>query len=239
MSRIVLVTGSTSGIGLAVAQAFSQLGDTLILNSANSEERGRQIASEMPKATYVKANIGDVSDVEVLTDYVREKFGRLDILINNAGRTKVIPHADLEQASVAVFKEIFETNVFGTWDLTTKLMPLLQDSNGSVVMTTSYAGIRPAGSSIPYAASKAALNHIVALLARVVGPNVRVNAVAPGLIDTPWTKEWQKLHERVSNSAPLKRSGLATDVADAIVAISLSPYVTGQVLTVDGGLSLL
>jgi ketoreductase RED2 len=106
------------------------------------------------------------------------------------------------------------------------------------VNVSSIAGLRPTGSSIPYAASKAALNHLTVLLASVVGPEVRVNAVAPGLIDTPWTADWDAVRTVVQAIAPLKRSGRAHEVADVIFALVSSSYVTGEIVTVDGGLSL-
>ena len=117
-------------------------------------------------------------------------------------------------------------------------VPALKASHGSIVNVASVAGVRPTGSSIPYAASKAALNHMTVLLAKVVGPEVRVNAVAPGLIDTPWTADWDFVREVVQQAAPLKRSGQPDDVAEVIVALARSAYVTGQVVVVDGGLSI-
>jgi ketoreductase RED2 len=137
-----------------------------------------------------------------------------------------------------VWREIFEVNVFGTWSMSVAAMDALRAARGSIVNVSSIAGVRQTGSSIPYAASKAALNHVTALLAKVVGPDVRVNAVAPGLIDTPWTSQWQSLRERVAAVAPLKRTGTPEDVADVIVSLASTPYVTGQVLLVDGGQSL-
>jgi ketoreductase RED2 len=107
-----------------------------------------------------------------------------------------------------------------------------------VVNVTSLAGIRQTGSSIPYAASKAALNHVTRLLANVVGPEVRVNAVAPGLVDTPWTADWDTVREVVRSSAPLQRSGQPDDIADVVLALVRSRYVTGQVVVADGGLGL-
>jgi ketoreductase RED2 len=107
-----------------------------------------------------------------------------------------------------------------------------------VVNVTSIAGIRATGSSIPYAVSKAALNHLTVLLANVVGPEVRINAVAPGLIRTPWTADWGPVHDLFGEKAPLGRSGEADDVAEVIVDIAASAYVTGQVIVVDGGVTL-
>ena len=137
-----------------------------------------------------------------------------------------------------MWRRIFETNVFGTWSVTVAAMDALRATRGAVVNVSSIAGLRPTGSSIPYAASKAALNHLTVLLAKVVGPEVRVNAVAPGLVDTPWTKDWDEIRALVGALAPLRRSGRPTDVADVVVALASAPYVTGQVVAIDGGLTL-
>ncbi|MHB8379387.1 MAG: SDR family NAD(P)-dependent oxidoreductase [Acidimicrobiales bacterium] len=237
-SRVVLVTGSTSGIGLATAQRFAHRGDTVVFNSARSVEAGERLASATPGSHYVQADIAVAGNGERLIREVLERCGQLDVLVNNAGTTKVIAHRDLEAANVEVWREIFEVNVFGTWQLSVAAMPALRESRGSIVNVSSIAGVRPTGSSIPYAASKAALNHLTALLAKVVGPEVRVNAVAPGLIDTPWTEDWDVVRGLVRSVAPLGRSGTPDDVADVIVALATTSYVTGQVVVVDGGLGL-
>jgi ketoreductase RED2 len=236
--RIVLVTGSTSGIGLATARRFSDMGDTVVFNSARSFEAGEHLASVTPNSHYVQADIANAHDCERLINDVLERYGRLDVLINNAGTTKVIAHSDLEAASVDVWREIFDVNVFGTWQLSVTAMPSLKASHGSIVNVSSVAGLRATGSSIPYATSKAALNHMTVLLAKVCGPEVRVNAVAPGLIDTPWTSDWDAIRKYVSGVAPLRRSGTGEDVADVIVALATTSYVTGQIVVVDGGLTI-
>jgi ketoreductase RED2 len=118
-------------------------------------------------------------------------------------------------------------------------MPHLRaDGGGAVVNVSSIAGVRPTGSSIPYAASKAALNHLTALLGKVTGPDVRVNAVAPGLVRTPWTADWGFIHDAMKDTAPLARSAEPDDIATTIVDLAAAPYVTGQVLVADGGLGL-
>jgi ketoreductase RED2 len=236
--RVVLVTGSTSGIGAATALRFADAGDTVVFNSSRSVEAGEQLASQVPGSLYVQADIANASDCTRLVNEVLGHYGQLDVLVNNAGTTKMIPHYDLEAASVDVWREIFEVNVFGTWCLSVAAMAALRATQGCIVNVSSVAGVRPTGSSIPYAASKAAVNHMTALLAKVVGPDVRVNAVAPGLIDTPWTANWDTIRARIRELAPLKRTGTPSDVADVIVALALTPYVTGQVVCVDGGLSL-
>ena len=236
--RVVLVTGSTSGIGEATAKRFAADGETVVFNSAKSFDEGRRLAEHTPNAHYFQADIAKDGECERLIAAVLERCGRLDVLVNNAGRTQVIPHHDLEAATIDVWREIFELNVFATWQLSVAAMKSLRDSHGCIVNVTSIAGIRPEGSSIPYAASKAALNHVTALLARVAGPEVRVNAVAPGLIDTPWTDGWDANREFVRKIAPLRRTGTPEDIADVISALSNSPYVTGQVVVADGGLTL-
>jgi ketoreductase RED2 len=237
-SRVVLVTGSTSGIGEATALRFAALGDTVVFNSVRSVEAGERLATSTANAHYVQADIAVAEDCTRLIEQVLERCGRLDVLVNNAGTTRVIPHRDLEAATLDVWREIFEVNVFGTWSLSVAAMEALRAAKGSIVNVSSVAGVRPTGSSIPYAASKAALNHITALMAKVVGPDVRVNAVAPGLVDTPWTKDWEVVRGFVQSVAPLQRSGTPDDVADVIVSLASTPYVTGQVVIVDGGLSL-
>lgn len=236
--RVVLVTGSTSGIGKATALRFAADGDIVVLNSVRSVDEGVQLARATPGAHYIQADISNGDDCERLVREVLDRCGRLDVLVNNAGVTKVISHRKLDEATVDVWREIFEVNVFGTWALSVAAMDALRASRGSIVNVSSLAGVRPTGSSIPYAASKAALNHMTALMAKVVGPEVRINAVAPGLIDTPWTMNWETIRSRVGAAAPLARSGVPEDVADVIVALARTPYVTGQVVAVDGGLGL-
>ena len=237
-SRVVLVTGSTSGIGRATALQFAALGDTVVFNSARSVDAGVQLAIATPGAHYIQGDITRDDDCVRLVRDVLERCGRLDVLVNNAGVTRLIPHRDLASATVDVWREIFEVNVFGTWNLSVKAVDALRGQRGAIVNVSSLAGLRATGSSIPYAASKAALNHMTALLARTLGPEVRVNAVCPGLVDTPWTADWDTVRAHVQRSAPLRRSGTPADVADMIVALALSPYVTGQVVAVDGGLSI-
>jgi ketoreductase RED2 len=236
--RVVAVTGSSSGIGAATARAFADAGASVLVNSARSVAEGEAVAASLPDALYVQGDITDAGVPERLVAAAVDRWGRLDTLVNNAGTTAVIPHHDLEAASVDVWRRIFEVNVFGTWAMSVAAMPALREAHGSIVNVASVAGVRPTGSSVPYAASKAALNHMTVLLAKVVGPEVRVNAVAPGLVDTPWTEDWDVIREVVRQVAPLKRSGQPEDVAEVVLALAQAAYVTGQVVVIDGGLSL-
>jgi len=236
--RVVAVTGSSSGIGAATAHAFADAGASVLVNSARSVAEGEAVAASLSDALYVQGDITDADVPERLVAAALDRWGRLDTLVNNAGTTALIPHQDLEAASVDVWRRIFEVNVFGTWAMSVAAMPALRESHGSIVNVASVAGVRPTGSSVPYAASKAALNHMTVLLAKVVGPEVRVNAVAPGLVDTPWTQHWDVVRQVVRQVAPLKRSGQPEDVAEVVLALAQAAYVTGQVVVIDGGLSL-
>ncbi len=236
--RVVAVTGSSSGIGAATAHAFADAGASVLVNSARSVAEGEAVAASLPDALYVQGDITDAGVPEHLVAAALDRWGRLDTLVNNAGTTALIPHHDLEAASVDVWRRIFEVNVFGTWAMSVAAMPALREAHGSIVNVASVAGVRPTGSSVPYAASKAALNHMTVLLAKVVGPEVRVNAVAPGLVDTPWTEDWDVVREVVRQVAPLRRSGQPEDVAEVVLVLARAAYVTGQVVVIDGGLSL-
>jgi ketoreductase RED2 len=239
--RVALITGSTSGIGAAVARRLSAAGARVVINSTTSVEAGESMVAELggDNAHYVQGDIAAPADAIRLVADTVDRFGRLDVLVNNAGVTVRIPHSDFETASPEVFRRLFEVNVIGTWQVTVAAMPHLKATGaGSIVNVSSLAGGRPTGSSIPYAVSKAALNHLTALLANVVGPEVRVNAVAPGLVDTPWTAGWQDLHEAVKVMAPMARSAVPEDIAGVVMTLIDSTYVTGQVWVIDGGLGL-
>lgn len=237
-NKVVLITGSSSGIGESIARFADASGASVVVNSSSSVAEGEAVAKSLRSAIYVQGDITSAADAKRLVDETLRHFGRLDVLINNAGRTKVIPHHDLDSATTDVFREIFEVNVFGTWEMTMAAMDALKQAQGAIVNVTSIAGIRPTGSSIPYAASKAALNHLTVLLAKVVGPDVTVNAVAPGLVDTPWTESWVDLKNAVSHIAPMRRTATPEDVAKAVLDVATSRYITGQVVVVDGGLTI-
>jgi len=236
--KVVLITGSSSGIGEGVARRADRLGASVVVNSTTSVNDGTAVAASLSSAIYVQGDITSEDDCARLVAATLERFGRLDVLVNNAGRTNVIPHRDLSAATVSVFREIFEVNVFGTWAMTMAAIDALKKSQGAIINVTSVAGLRPTGSSIPYAASKAALNHMTVLLAKVAGPEVTVNAIAPGLVETPWTQSWTDLKAAVSQIAPMGRTATPDDVAKAVIDIATSRYITGEVLVVDGGLTL-
>lgn len=237
--KVAIVTGSSSGIGEAIARRLSSLGAAVVINSASSVEAGTRIAAELgDEALYVQADISDKAAGEQLLAATLARFGKLDILVNNAGWTTPVPHHDLAALTDEIFAKTFEINVTGTWMLTKAAMPhLMRSDDGNIINITSIAGVRPVGSSIAYSMAKAALNQMTRLLAKSCAP-VRVNAVAPGLVATPWTRDWQAQHEVVKARAPLKRSATPDDCVEATLGLLRSRYATGHIFVVDGGLAL-
>jgi ketoreductase RED2 len=236
---VAIVTGSSSGIGEATAHRLADLGVHVVINSSSSVKAGTEVAESLAtEGLYVQADISDQAQGHELIARTIDHFGRLDILVNNAGWTTRVPHTDLDALTDDIFRKTFDVNVFGTWWLTKAAMPHLRVSpDGNVVTITSIAGLRPLGSSIAYAMSKAALNHMTALLAKSCGP-VRVNAVAPGLVATPWTSQWEDQHAAIKTAAPLHRSATPDDCAEAVIGLIRGSYITGHVVVVDGGTTL-
>ncbi|MBC9711924.1 SDR family oxidoreductase [Streptomyces sp. TRM66268-LWL] len=239
--RVALVTGSSSGIGAATARRLAAAGVRVVVNSARSVDAGKALAAELPDAVYLQADVA--KDPEGLVEAAVAAYGRLDILVNNAGTTRFIDHADFAAASPEVWREIHEVNVIGVWRTITAAVPHLRaHGRGSVVNVSSQAGMYANGSSIPYAVSKAALNHMTRLLAKQLGPDIRVNAVAPGMIATPWYEGQEGIDEamrQVAGRLPLGRVGTAEDIAETITDLVDASYITGEVVLVDGGGHLL
>ena len=242
--RVVLVTGSTSGIGAAIARKLNHAGYAVVLHSRSSAETGRAMAAEMKQAIYVQADLSSEADRVRLVGEAIAAWGQLDVLVNNAGISKVIPHADLAAATSAVWHELHEVNVVAPFHLVALAESALRDAAlhrraGCVVNISSHAGVRPKGASIPYAVSKAALNHMTRLLALSLGPDIRVNAVAPGLVDTPLTADWTAAQALWRERAPMRRAASPDDIAHAVAMLVASDYLTGEVLLSDGGLNLI
>jgi len=240
---VALVTGSTSGIGASIARRLSDEGFAIVLHSRNSANVGYALAAELGMAAYVQADLAqDVDRVRLIRQAVAQ-WGRLDVLINNAGVSRVIPHSDLAAATPAVWQELHEINVVAPFRLVTEAEAALREASrrgrpGCVVNVSSHAGVRPKGASIPYAATKAALNHVTRLLAVALAPDIRVNAVAPGLVDTPLTADWTAAQQLWRERSPMRRAARPEDIAQAVSMLVASDYLTGEILLADGGLNL-
>jgi ketoreductase RED2 len=238
--QAVIVTGSSSGIGAEVARRLSGLGAGIVVNSGSSPEAGRRIAAELTDAVYVQGDIGDPATAAALVAAAEHRWGRLDGLVNNAGVTIGVPLPDLDAVTAEQWERVLRVNVIGTFLVSQAALPLLRRApDGWIVNITSLAGTRQTGSSLPYAVSKAALDHLTSIMAKHAGGGVRVNAVAPGLVATPWTEDWHDRKAGVEQIAPLHRVATAEDIAEACLAIIGTRYATGQTLIVDGGLGLM
>jgi NAD(P)-dependent dehydrogenase (short-subunit alcohol dehydrogenase family) len=211
----------------------------VVVHSRQSRTEGERIAAEVG-GSYVQADLADEEEARGLVAAAVGRYGRLDVLVNNAGVSWPIPHADLAAATADDWRRVLEVNLIAPWVLCTAAVGTLREApgGGSIVNVTSHAGVRPKGSSIPYAASKAALNHVTRLLAAALGPEVRVNAVAPGLVETPMTRDWAEAHELWNERSPMRRPALPEDVADLVASVLRSTYLTGEVIVLDGGLNL-
>ncbi len=242
-SPVALVTGSTSGIGAAIARRLSGEGFSVVLHSRSSVEKGHALAAELGFAAYVQADLVRDADRTRLVREAVSLWGRLDVLVNNAGISRIIPHADLAAATPAVWQELHEVNVVAPFRLVAEAESALREAarrgkSGCVVNISSHAGIRPKGASIPYAATKAALNHVTRLLALSLAPDIRVNAVAPGLVNTPLTADWTDAQQIWRERAPMGRAASPEDIAQAVAMLVASDYLTGEILLSDGGLNL-
>ncbi|MFT4103169.1 MAG: SDR family oxidoreductase [Burkholderiaceae bacterium] len=240
---VALVTGSTSGIGEAIARRLCRDGYRVVLHSRRSVQAGHALARELGSAAYVQADLADDADRVRLVREAIAAWGRLDVLVNNAGISRVIPHEDLAAATPDLWRELHEINVVAPFRLVAQAESALREAALSgkpacVVNVSSHAGVRPKGASIPYAATKAALNHVTRLLALSLAPAIRVNAVAPGLVDTPLTADWTQARRLWSTRSPMRRAASPDDIAQAVSVLVASDYLTGEVLLSDGGLNL-
>lgn len=242
-SPVALITGSTSGIGAAIARRLSKEGFSIILHSRSSVAAGHALASELGSAVYVQADLAvDADRVRLIREAIAA-WGRLDVLVNNAGISRVIAHDDLAAATPAIWHELHEVNVVAPFRLVAEAESALRDAAargrpGCIVNVSSHAGVRPKGASIPYAATKSALNHVTRLLAVSLAPDIRVNAVAPGLVDTPLTASWTQAQQLWKERAPMRRAASPEDIAQVVASLVASDYLTGEILLSDGGLNL-
>lgn len=241
--RVALITGSTSGIGKAIAQQLAKDGFTVVFHSRSSVIEGEKLASTASNATYIQADLSDQVQVKSLISDVLSRYGRLDVLVNNAGINAIIPHYLLKDASPEIWRNLYEVNVIAPWTLIAEAEQALRSAStkecpSCIINISSHAGVRPKGASIPYAASKSALNHVTQLLALTLSPDIRVNAIAPGLVDTPMTESWVEAHKLWKEKSPMKRGAKPSEIAHIASMLVSSSYLTGEIILSDGGLNL-
>jgi len=251
-----IITGSASGLGAATAAMLAKDGARIVINYSSSQKEAEETADLCRRAGGDVAVVqGDVSRDEDCRKIAAaaEPWGRLDILINNAGVTKHVPHGNLDGLSSEDFQRLFGVNTIGPFQMVRATRALLEAAAkesgraSSVVNVSSVAGISGIGSSVAYAASKGALNTITHSLARALAPLIRVNAVCPGYIDTPWFTKGRgvegaaKVRDAVIAKVPLKRASTAQDVANLVyfLATPQSSNMTGEVMRIDAGAHLI
>jgi NAD(P)-dependent dehydrogenase (short-subunit alcohol dehydrogenase family) len=247
---VAVVTGSATGVGAACVRQFAAKGARVVVNYARSKAEAEETAAACQAlgvdVALVQADVADDADCRRLVAIAMERWGRLDALVNNAAITVKSDPFDLETLSAQDFQNVFAVNVTGAYQMTRAAVPAMCASGGgAIVNVSSNVAMSGGGSSLAYTASKGALNSLTLALARTLGPDIRVNAVCPGVIDTRWMRNaigaegYAALEERFASTAPLARVATADDVANAVVwLIEGANYVTGELLSVDGGIRL-
>ena len=247
--KAAIVTGAGTGVGAATARALAERGCAVLANYSRSKEGAEETAAAAAalgvKSLAFRADVSVDAECRAMVEAAVGELGRLDVLVNNAGTTSFIPHADLEKVDSETWQKIMAVNVSGPFQCARAAKPVMDAGDGGeVVNVSSVAGIIGTGSSIPYCASKAALNNLTLTLARVLAPKIRVNAVAPGFIDGSWLREglgpaFETLKQGIEGRAALGKVCTPEDVSDAILSlIEGSDLVTGHVLPVEGGMLL-
>ena len=245
MSKVAIVTGSSSGIGAATAIELSRRGWSIVVNFSRDKSKAEETKKQCKDAIVVQADVGEDADCKKLAKAALDKWGRIDALVNNAGTTKFVAHAKLDDLSDEDFLRIYRVNVVAAFQMIRACAPALKQAKGAVVNVSSLAAFLGTGSSVAYAASKAALITMTHSLARVLGPEIRVNAVQPGFVDTPWMhsglgeERFKEMFTRYSGAAPLASACKPEDIADAILwLIDGARQVTGETVMVDSGFHL-
>jgi 3-oxoacyl-[acyl-carrier protein] reductase len=247
--KVALVTGSATGVGAAAARALARRGYAVLINYSKSETEANASAEACRNAgadTLLKrGDVADDADCRALVQAAVERWGRLDALVNNAGITSFAGATNWDAIDAQSFQRIVGVNALGTLQMIRACAPHLKATRGSIVNVSSIAGALGIGSSVAYIASKGAVNSMTLYFARALAPDIRVNAVCPGLITTRWFVDglgqdaYEKLKANYENTVPLARASTPEDVADAIVwLIEGARTITGELLMLDSGVHL-
>ncbi|MCW0211806.1 MAG: glucose 1-dehydrogenase [Pseudonocardia sp.] len=249
--KVAIVTGGATGLGAAVCHGLAARGATVVVNYSKSVDEAEATAAQCREAgveaVAIQGDVGDDADCRRLVADVLERWGRVDVLVNNAGRTKMVAHEDLEGLDADDFRAIYRTNVVGPFQMVRAVTPAMKEQGyGAIVNVSSIGGLQGIGTSIAYAASKGALNTMTLSLARALAPEIRVNAVCPGFIGTRWFSgplgadrfdEMVASQERIT---PLQRAGTPEDIATAVVFLADegAVHMTGTTMVSDAGMHL-
>ncbi|MFN3231762.1 MAG: SDR family NAD(P)-dependent oxidoreductase [Alphaproteobacteria bacterium] len=248
--KVAIVTGSATGVGAEVARQLAERGCNVVINYTKSEAEAKEAAAACEalgvQVHLCQADVSKDEDCRRMAQEALDKWGRIDVLVNNAGTSKFVAHDDLEGLTADDFQWIYAVNVIGPYQMTRAVTPAMKaQGKGSVVMVSSIAGLQGIGSSIAYAASKGALNTMTKSLARALGPEIRVNTVCPGFIDTRWLRgglgeeRFEALKEGVKRSTALNAASTPVEVAEPILYFALgAQHTTGDIIIIDAGTHL-
>ena len=248
--KVAIVTGSATGVGAATAVILAQKGCNVVINYTRSKEEAMAMAQLVEQhnveSLVFQADVSNDDDCQSMVEATIKKWGRIDYLVNNAGKTKFNPFENLEGLSSEDFLDIYSVNVVGPYQMIKAVVPYMKkQGGGAIVNDSSLAGINGVGSSIAYVTSKAALNMMTKSLAHVLGPEIRINTVAPGPIKTRWLKggmgdeAYSALIEQAEKELPLRQVATPEDVAETLVwFLEGAKLITGEVLIVDSGAHL-
>lgn len=247
--KVALITGAGSGVGAAAALLLAQRGYDIAVNYSRSEEGARQTEAACRAAgaetLLVQGDVADDAACRAVAQAVAARWGRIDALVNNAGMTTFTGAANWEALDAEIFQRIYAVNTVGSFQMVRACAPQLKAARGCVVNVSSIAGALGIGSSVPYIASKGAMNSLTLYLARALAPEVRVNAVCPGLITSRWFRDglgeegYEKVKAGFEQRAPLGRACTPEDVAEAIVwLVDGARTVTGELMLLDSGVHL-
>ncbi len=249
--KVSIVTGSATGLGAAVAMKLAERGSNVVINYTKSKKEAEEtlalVKAKGVDAIMVQGDVGEDADCRRIAQAAVDKWGRIDVLVNNAGTTQFANHADLEALSADDFMWIYKVNVIGAYQMIRACAPHMKKAGkGSVVNISSIAGVTGIGSSVAYAASKGALNTMTLSLARSLAPEIRVNAICPGFIGTRWFSDrfgdaqFEKIKKQQEETTPLARAGTPDDIAVSVAffAGEGSDHITGETLITDAGLHL-
>ncbi|GHO85730.1 SDR family NAD(P)-dependent oxidoreductase [Dictyobacter formicarum] len=242
-NKVVLVTGGGTGIGRATSIALAQRRAIVIVNysrsQAEADETVQTIKEAGGRAIAIRADVARDEEVRSMVEQITQQFGTIDLLVNNASITRHIPMNDLESATEEVWDELYGINVKGMFYCARAVAPLMkQKKQGAIVNVGSIAGLSGAGSSLPYAVSKAAVHGLTKSLARALAPEIRVNSVAPGAVATRWWAGREEQMQRLSSNLLLQRIATPEDIAHMICSALEQEIMTGQIITVDSGQTL-
>ncbi|MCR8926121.1 SDR family oxidoreductase [Priestia megaterium] len=242
-NKVFIITGGGTGIGKATALKLADMGAKLVINYSNSETEAKKVVEEIAEkggiAFAFKANVASEHEVNKMIHQTIAQFGRLDGLVNNASITAQIPMNDLESATDDVWDSLYDVNVKGMFHCVKAAVPhMKKQKSGAIVNVGSVAGTTGIGSSIPYAATKAAIHTMTKSLAIALAPHIRVNCISPGAVDTRWWAGNEDKMFQLAGNLPLQRVSSPEDIADAILFQLKQESVTGQVFTIDNGQTL-